>query len=235
MGFSANMEIDTSEFDRAMAKYLEVNKREFQEIVNYKAKAIAFDSLYGTRAADVDKMRHLFGQVATRITAKKTGRRLKTPKPVYAEDDTFIHRVVVKRMKLRGQKIPPREELNRIVKKERSRRMSGSGFIKSGWIPAAAKYQAETSAKGFVKKSGKRPRKYGVDKGGARPATRSFNPVAWLWNSALAAMTVHSWKPGRPEKAAREGLQMAVNLEAASMVEYVRKKLAKNAKRFSAA
>lgn len=225
---AVSLKIDMREFNKVLPKYLEHNRRSLQEIVNFKLKAIAFDAIDTTKAARADKIREALGQTATRIAYRRGAGRerklLKTPKPVFGRDARGAYAIVTAWAKKRGVTLP-RPGLRSFVERQRGRRISGVGFIKSGWIPAAEKMKRVASAKGYARRPLARPKKYGKNKGGAIPAPVGAKTWGAIWNKAILPLSKHSYHMGNPMAHARRGLQVAFNNEVASMVLYITKKL----------
>lgn len=217
--------IDDRQFRAVLNKYLEVNKREFAFIVNTKLKFISGAAIRETRAADAEKIRLALGQTSTRITSKRTGRRLKSAVPVFSQSGG-AYAIVTAWAKRRGVKLP-RPGLRDFVEKQRGRRVSGAGFIKSGWVASLETFK-RLSVRGKNGLMGaKKPKVYGRPKGKARPARVSFFPSGWIQNTAILPLSKHSYNPGQPMKHAQAGLQRAYNEEVRSMISYMAPRLQK--------
>jgi len=208
-------EIDTSKFDEAWKKSVELTTRSLPEFINGHAYFVARNAVGMTKAADKEKIAaDLMKPSDTKATA-----------PLAA---IFVN-------KERGNKGQPGLKgpaMQTAVEKYIRRRESFRNFLRAGWIPAVKKLAAVVKSKRGQPQmpTGVKPK--GQEKGGANPAEKvSWNPSAEIWNSVQGGMSDSE----TAAKEIKEGLQKAVDKEAASMLQHAEEKLREGFLPFNAA
>lgn len=205
-----NAEVDTSRFDRAMREYMRYTSKDLTEAINQKAFNIALKAFKYTYAADK-------GTIGASLSANSD----KFPGLSVAEA------IALDRLRKKGIGRPTKSELNAEARKTINLRKGASKFLKSGWIPAIKALSRVVPQKGSYVQAelgGKRK-----PKGGATSASPIFslNKEATLWNSIFAD------GDGKARKYLTQGLQQAMDEEAADMEAYIRRKIEKNNERFN--
>src|SRR3954464_12123438 len=96
---SAELEFDVKQFNSVLELCSEETSKTFPEFVNGRALAVAFAAIRNTVKADVNKITHFLGQIATKFSrSKKTG-KLRTTR-VYQADSVASRIVNARRKKL---------------------------------------------------------------------------------------------------------------------------------------
>lgn len=229
---------------------MKVSSRTFQEILNTKAYYIARKALWFTPKAGNESIQGGLGRVVRSTkTVRSKGfvsrtRRVTSWRIVYAESMTQRNldaplAVLVLQSKLRkaGRPSPwagkPRAAgaaaMEAAVRNLILARVRSIAFLKSGWLPAIKVFEPLAKKEGAL--PAKEGRQYGQAKGRGIPANPGFICRASIENYArtikdpqFAALRRH----GEP------ALQRAFDDEAASMWEYVKRKMAPDAAAFNA-
>lgn len=214
-------------FRATLAKYAEVNKRTFKDIVNSKALDVAFKSLALTEKADADKVAATLGQVATgTIKDRKTG-MLKKGRRIYdSSEASFAARIINKRLRDQGKKMLWGDALAAAVKKFINARLRSIAFIRSGFLPAIRQLSRVNKDASMRKMVGSLARQFGQDKGRAIPATETYQPAAYIINSAFKGST-------KAETVAHKGTVAALHAVRADMLVYIKSHLKPINERFS--
>jgi len=200
--------VSTVEFDRVFSEYMNYTSRDLVEAVNQHAYYIARNCVANTKA--VPKV-----QIATELGMMS---RDYPPAPlgaILAQERRAKNGLTG----LYGPKMAM--EYNRFVRfRQKSR-----NFIKAGWIPAIKLLERVVPKKNGKSIAG--IKKYGVDKGGARPAIPSltnWSPMASIWNSI-------SELSGKGFKIMEAAAIQSVADETQSMRDYIEKKLVERGKK----
>lgn len=227
-----DIKLNTREFDRVLAEYVKVNRREYTVIVNTKLKAIAFNALNYTEKADPSKIEAKLGalQTASQIASTKTGKRFKKARKVFGKARTFAEKIVLSKLG-KGEKLSE-SELKSRGKKLISARKRGVAFIKSGWLPAIG--ILSKLVRGGGKRRDRSAKVIGKPKGTAKPVKDGafINTSGTITNTAILPKSKSSFRAGRPMRVAVVGLQKGFDEETRSMIEYMQKKLQKINDRF---
>lgn len=192
-------------FDRELTRYIQASSRELPEILNSKAYFVARKALWFTDKAAAPKIRKLRDQ------ASRNGGLL-------------IGAMIQKRRKERGEPGLYGKQMRREIDRFIAMRLRVIGFLKSGWIPAIQGLDPKAQDKQLAAPKVGGVRQYGLPKGNVSPATESVM-TAVIQNLAQA-------RSDRIQALATiggRGLNRAFLDEAASMAQYVEKKLKKHA------
>jgi hypothetical protein len=222
-----SVKVDTRAFDAAFHKYMAVTRHSLAEICNKKAAYIATRALKSTKRASRASIEASLGKKIVVSRTTKKGRVIKSKKLSLVQADIadapLAALIVNKRRGARGEPGLRGAEMATAVSKMINRRFSSIGFIASGWIKAIQELSAALKERFSYDRKVKA---FGKVKGGATAAKPGWNPTAIIFNNidAKGSQEVKEY--------ITEGVQKALDAEAASMEQYVESKLAKDAARF---
>ena len=209
------MQLDTSQFEKAMSEYVKVNRRNMSDIVNAKLFFIARNAVNNTKKSDKAKIKN----------------ELMAPSKINPQVPLAAI-LVNKERKRNGFKGLNGSELKSAIKRFINRRISSIGFLKSGWLPAIRILESVLRSSGGLRgaprlESGANQYQRGKDKGralSAKPGIRSFGLIE-------NEIDAH----GSPEANAvmLRGLQRAINEETVSMNRYITDKIKKANENFN--
>jgi hypothetical protein len=234
---------DQSRFQASLERYLQVSKKTFQSIINSKAFFVARQAIWFTRKAETARVKSGLGQVISvnrlSTSGKKVVKRREAVLRAGSQHDAPLAVLILqKRMATAGKSSPfkgrsrsaGRRLMDKLVKKMLGARLRSIAFIKSGWLPAVkilAPFADRRGAPGLDSSA----REFGRAKGTAEPARSSFNPVAKIMNLASAR---HD-KKNALIRYGSQGMQRALDGEAASMDRYVEERTKPDADVFNSA
>lgn len=214
----ATLTVDTSQFQSALSEYVKWSKRTLPEILNKKAKEIAFKAYQETPRADRGEvMRELDLRVARQVTNRKTGK----VRNVYELDDRRrIAGIMYVRAKATGKPLKSYAEYKAGALKYAAGRLTAIGTLAAGWIGAIRKLSA-ASKSGVGDVQWKRHKGVGT----ATPAVNGWNPVAeFAYN-----LTERKKEGIQIDPRCQTALQAAFDFEAGSMMDYVARKMQEKA------
>jgi hypothetical protein len=215
---NATLTIDTSQFQSALQEYVKWSKRSLPDIINRKAKSIAIFAYQLTPRADRGEvMKELDLRVAKQVTNRKTGK----VRNVYALDDRRrIAGIMYVRAKASGKPLNTYAEYAAGSLKYAANRLTAIGTLAAGWIGAIRKLAAATQS-GVGDVQWKRHKGIGT----AKPAVNGWNPTAEF------AYNLQERKPGgfQIDPRCEAALQQGFDREAASMMDYIAKKMQEKA------
>lgn len=239
-------------FDKTLEEYQKVSSRTFAEIINTKAYYVARKALWFTRKAEVGviksqlgtihrstktvKYKGLFGgKMRRRVT---TYRMDLTPGRSY-EDKVAPLAVLLVQAKAREAGRPSpwagksrsagASAMAAAVRNLIVARIRSISFLKAGWLPSIKVF--ESLAEKSAPLPAKDARQYGQAKGRGIPAKWGFSPRAVIENYAR---TIKDPRFDALEKHGAPALQRAFDDEAASMWEYIKRKMDPDAAKFNA-
>lgn len=216
-----------AEFNATLRRYLKYNRRTLPESLNEKGYFIAKEAIYQTHKADHERIKKELGAEMSPIIGKR-GKATKKKKLALLEKywAQLSVLIIIARLRKAKKQIPSASELKEMALKMVRSRIISVGFIRSGWLSALRKL-ARFSKYGEIKFE--LPKKTGVFKGGASPATSSQGNLAKcvIWNSAGGEKKHKNAliRYGQP------ALELAVTLETKSMKDYIEKKLRESAQK----
>ena len=201
---------DQSRFDAALSQYIQASSRDVPVILNTKAYYIARRALWNTTKSTKTQVKGFKNLPTTR--------RQRAP----VSGGLMIGALVSKRggigKGLYGKKMA--EKIATIL----AARGKSTAFLKSGWLTAIRGLDPKAEEKGAAAPMDPDARASGQGKGDFSAASDGSH-VARIVNSAIAK---HDNKNAL-ERVGGQALQIAFDSEAASMEEYVLKKMAKRA------
>ena len=157
------MELDTSEFQKALLKYIPTTKRDLPEIVNKRAINVAFKAIRFTPKANAAKIRRAM-RLKTRLNAPLASLILNKLQGKYGRKGYY------------GDKM--RAEVEEFIKS----RVRGIGYLKSGWLASA---QQMARLAGMKVGRSRATKVYGKgEHGQARHAKPGWTPSATIINLA---------------------------------------------------
>lgn len=222
-----------AEFDRTLKQYLEYSSLTLPQVLNEKAYFITTKAIYKTHKASKEEIGALMGAKYRTTWKRNANRKLKQAKVIWGTSGKYWNllgvKIILARLRKKGQKIPDKKELLDMAKKMVAARLRSIAFLRSGWIPAMKKF-ARFSKYGRIKfgleDSGKQ---YGTAKGGGTAATKTsgLNAKVIFWNQAIAKRD-HKDALNRYGTA---GLEAAFQEETASMKEYIERKMKEGARK----
>lgn len=219
----ATITVDQSQFQDALQQYVRFCKKTLPEIINGKARAIAFRAYGSTARADRGEvMRQLSLRVAKQVTNRKTGK----VRNVYAaEDRRRIAGINYVRDKLSGKALKSYADYKAGSLKYAANRVSAIGTLASGWVGCI-----RILARAIKESSGQIQMKRVRGPGTATPAVNGWNPTA------VFAYNLQERKPegSTIDPRCQDALQAAFDAEAANTMEYVARKLQEGADRVNA-
>jgi len=218
-------------FNDALKEYMKVTRRSLQEVLNNKAYFIAVNALNTTYKADKGKITAALGKPVTISYASKKGKARSKKTVAYGSSAKTssgapLAALIINARKGRGGKPGLYgAKMTQAIRKMINARLRAVNFVRSSWIPAIR--QLSTLVK---KGGGPRPdtsvKQLGKPKGGASPAVVNGNMVkASIW-SAIEK------KAPFIRQVLEHGISKALRQEAASMREYVAKKLSEDTRKF---
>jgi len=231
---------DQRKFDEALAEYIKVSSRTLTEIVNTKLYFIGRQAIWNTSKADAYQIKQQLGGIISvnRLTkAGKTVRKRQLQLVTSSRTAAPLAALIIqKRFAKRGDPSPffgrTRAQgiaaMNRLVRQLLGSRMRSLAFIKSGFVPGV-KALAPFADKTGQPATDESAKQIGQAKGEAIPAKESFSPEGQLANFASAKRDIRA----ALSKYGGEGLQIAFDDEAASMLDYMEKKLRPDADAFN--
>jgi len=229
---------DLRDFNNAMKSAVRESSRSQGEVVNGQALALSIRAIRATKKADANAIRNELGQTGTKLRRDRKTGKLKAGAKIYASKNTLAHFLVMARLWAVNAPIPDSATIDKMAKALRAARIRSAGFIRSGWI-APINYFFKV-----VKGPDRRERvtyggakQYGKPKGGGIRSNLGFTSNSYwaeVWNSALTPKKRPPSLDGNPYKIAEAGWRIAVRETTADMVEHLRKKMEKIAKKHSA-
>jgi len=220
------IDVDVSEFERAITEIHAATNRGMAEIVNGMARDVSFMAIRETKAANRADIEALPGLRYVSWTDPVTGKSHDAPlwclyiakrlRRAVSVSRGAITRVVREggASKMMGKLLRRRGKVGQGVyyahegirwtrpqARVASRtiinaRKRAVNFIRAGFIPAARIFAAATARDGGPQSYRVFGYEYGVSKGGASIAVPGENPTAELWNSALSNQKYSSVKGG---------------------------------------
>ncbi len=224
--------VDTSNFKRAFSAYMDATEKELVDIVNKKAAIVAVNATRNTKRASREVIARDIGQLVTvnYVNAKtgKAGKRkqlqLSTRKG-HAVPVAYL--ILNARRAKAGEAALNPKEMQGAARKMLASRLRSVGFLASGWLSALIPLLAVIKDKAGIRLD-RSVKRYGKPKGTASPARLSWNAFATITNTIDKGA-------GKADAIISRGAQQALDAEAASMDEYVAKKLAKHHDKFNRA
>jgi hypothetical protein len=219
------------EFNRALSDYMKVSRRSMQEILNNKAYYTAVGAVNLTHKADKEHIARDLGKPITIQYTTKRGkvRRKRTVSFTNANRTAkgapLVALIINARRGRKGKPGLQGAAMTKAIRALLGGRSRSVNFLRASWLPAVKQLSS------LVKKSGPRPdnsvQQRGKPKGGCQPATITGNTVkASIWSSITKNAPV-------VRQVLEHGLSKALRQEAASMMDYVRRKLAEDTRKFS--
>jgi hypothetical protein len=208
-----------------------VTQRSLAEVCNKKAAMIAIQALNNTRKASRASIEASLGQLTTVTRTTKAGKTAKSRRLSLVQaqqvNAPLAALLVNKRRAALGEPGLRGAAMTKGIRKFLSRRFSSIGFLASGWLPAIKALSAVLKER-FAVSRDKGVKQYGRRKGGAQSAKDGWNPVATIWNAVQGSGSANA----KVNQIISDGVQKALNAEAASMDAYVETKLRKDAASF---
>lgn len=217
------IDFDTSDFDKTMRRYLQVNRRASEELINKKAMQTAAVAVRRTPVAG-GGMTVAQGRRAIRreLRQPRNDGNAKGNQRWRNKGEAIIQQAKFKRDRKYYSDAELNKELNQLI----NSRADKVGFLKSGWFPALRILSREAFgnkwiSKDFIDRFVAKERRNasmsgagrGRDKGSASPATR-LKLMASISNSVVPGLRMR-------EKA----LKSALNYVKRDMAQYIAKKL----------
>lgn len=217
-------QIDTRKLEHALKMYAKARKgKSYSYIVNRMLRNVAANAIRFTGHADATKIGWMLGHVGN-VIGKETKNGFKRyatstsrKRKIYAED-SFARRIVLARMRDKGEKLTE-AEIESKWKKLLSARVGAVHFIRSGWLPGFKELVRLTKGDkapivdNVVRVKGTGPKGYAV------PATVGTSvSTGEIGNSAQGAVASGFGQPG---------VQQAVNFVAQDMLDFAVKELVK--------
>lgn len=219
--------VDTRKLQEALKMYAKARKgKSYSYIVNRMLRNVAAHAIKFTGHADATRIGWMLGHVGN-VIGKETKNGFKRyatstsrKRKIYVED-SFARRIVLARMRAKGEKLTE-AEIESKWKRLLNARVAACHFIRSGWLPGfKAMLKATRGDKPPVVDSAVRIKGNGP-KGYAILATVGTSlSVGEIGNSAQGAAT---WPGGQA------GAQQAVNFVAQDMLDFAVKELVRQGK-----
>lgn len=222
MAKGVTFKVDTSEFTRTLREYRKYSKRTLPVIVNTKAMFIARHAILETPKADKAKIERELGEFVSVNGSKKKQLLLAIGKK---HDAPLAALIINARRGREGRPGLYGAKMAAAVRVFVAARIRSISFLKSGWLPAIKTLLPFSDRRGGPRQE-KGVKQIGQPKGYGKPAREGWNVVAEIANTASDNKNNRGalWKYGGP------ALQRAFNAEAASMREYIEKKMREAAK-----
>ncbi len=196
------MRLNSREWDRTFGRYMQFSKREFPTALNSKAFFIARRAVVETPKAKLSRLSRSTREVLGKIINQRHGQR--------------------------GEKGLYGLEMAKAVEILYASRRRSVAFLKSGWLPAIRRLElaVEPKYRRGAPKNDRAAKQFGKPKGRAIPANAGWRCRVLIENAALSD---HDKKDAL-ELFGGPALQRAFDFEAASMKNYIAKKLREGAK-----
>ncbi len=199
------IKMDTREWSRTLAQYMEHTKKDLATVINTKALYIDRGAIRETEKADIQKLTEELR-------------------------DGLAEKIIRARYFKEGKKQPSNAEVEEKAKRLIAARRRSVGFLKAGWIPGI---QAFNRALGRSSTAPSRSLLWSKSNiGGAKAAQPGWKIEAEMWNAAVAT---HGGQQGEAAlaKFATAGWEKAAAKEVASMKVYIEGKLQGTANRYN--
>jgi len=223
---------DQSGFDQALQGYLKVTSRTLQQVLNTKLYYIARRAIWNTRKADTSSITQQLGSIVTVSRLNRNGKtvrkRVSQLVPSSRVNAPLAALIINARRAKAGLPGLYGKQMERAVKSLLGARMRSVAFIKSGFVPGVRILEPFADRAG-APASDSSARIFGRPKGTATPAPSGYKIQAELVNLASA----HGDKKGALVRYGSEGLDKAFQDEAASMIEYIERKMKPDADEFN--
>ncbi len=203
---TSGFKLDTRDFERTLREYRRISKRTNEEIVNTKAYFIARRALVETYKADK-------GRLKASLLDKR--------------GQEILGKLINARRGKRGEKGLYGEAMIEAQALIRASRLRAVGFLKSGWVSVIKNLAPYVKSKRGAVRMDNTAKVVGRPKGDATPAKPGIITRAIIRNFATSK---HTTTPDPLGLYGEPALQKAINIEAASMVEYMERKLKDAAK-----
>lgn len=212
------------------------------DFTNGQALKVALEAVRQTDKANRAQIAHTLGATAQGVGFKVVSRgknkgAIRVQRgPIQTREDSFAERILAKRFQLTGRWGARGDNMAERVANFIQSRMRSAGFIAAGWIGARNAIWAHVRQKPAGMKSTAGARQIGKPKGTAIPARFSLNSkiVATVINSALNAQVKPPGNKGNPMPIGEKGLQAALNIAAADMIQELERRLNPDFKKASA-
>lgn len=232
----SDMRWDQTRFDDTLARYMEVTSRSVTQVVNTKAWYIARKAIWFTEKADRGKIESSLGRMVMVNRLTKSGKtvRRRQLELVQSERTQAPLAALIINSRLGKKNLPGLygRAMDAAIRDLLSSRYRSIGFIKSGWLPSVQKLGPLADKGGAAPQIDTAARRFGLEKGYAEPAEPGWAPSAAIINEAVAR---HDAGGAALSRVGSKGLQMAFDDEAASMEDYIRRKLEPEAGEFNRA
>lgn len=229
---------DQSKFDRTFEKYMEHASRDLVTAINTKAWYIARKATWFTHKADAGKIQSQLGRrvtVSHSVIKNGAARMVKRSHMELTQardhDAPLAALIVNKRRGRKGEKGLQGREMVQAIRDMLAFRMSSIAYTKSGWLPAI-RALASLADRTNPPPMDTTAKARGRVKGEAVPALA-------LHSKSAATILNEAWAKHDSTNAfyryGASGLQRAFNDEAASMSQYIRRKMLEAESEFNAA
>lgn len=209
-------------------------KRNLQDFTNGQALAMASRTFKLTKVVDKERiaadLEKGVSHVDVRIIKHRRGKRagttsIKAGRKWYS-DNSMIIRLLGKRMRETGSfgvRGADDTDIQAAARKLHGLRKASAGFIRSGWIPAVRMLATKIYRNPSLSTTMMGTKIMGQAKGGAKPATFTWNvpTVAQIWNTAL--IVSKDGKSSDPVQVASAALDEAFGIQAADMANHLKK------------
>lgn len=216
------LDFDTSDFDKTMRRYLQVNRRASEELINKKASQLVAVAIRETPVAGGGKTIAQGRRAITReLRRPRNDGNAKGHRRWKNLGEAIIQQAKFKRTGKYYNDSELKAEFNKLVL-DRTRKV---GFLKAGWFPAIRRLNREAIRNKYVsadyidrlsrreQREAQKASAGGVDKGSASPATRF----------KLQAVVTNAINVGLRQR--QKGLRKAFDHVRRDMAQYIAKKL----------
>ena len=227
------------EFQATLRNYVQYNKREFPRICNTKAYRIAIVACAKTHKAERANIIKGISQIVWDIKRTKSGRGKRVLKlwsgtagGVFNKTGAPVGALIVNFLRgKRGEKGLYGSDMKRAIERLVTQRFSAIAYLASGWLPAIKKLAslADRGSKTVALPSEINSIKSRMNNpylGSVIPAVESEKPFATIINTAESK---YSTTKDPLQKFGLPALQYGVDVETASMLQYIADKLTENA------
>ena len=226
--------INTKEFSRTLAKYLELNKRDAAFLVNSKAWMIARGAARYTRRADYASIARELGVELRTIQKGRRAGTLTMGKKAKFIDNTsggisLAELIIIMRLRAKGRlKETDREGIKKMAQRMVGARARSIGWLAAGWIPAIKRLGASIGRASLYSDKQLKSFKTSDQIGNAIVARGSISPKAIIENK-VGTRTPENKRAllyfGTP------ALQQSINEQTADMIQYIKRKMVESARR----
>ena len=223
--------VDDRAWRQAARELFQTSSRSLVDFINGQALNVSINAFRETEKANKDAIAHRLGAIGNEVKQVSRGKNKGQFRKgaMIVKEDSFAARILVKRLKDTGKWGIKGTTLAERARNLISAAMRSVNFIRSGWIPCMNTLWNITHDKSrSLQRSSGGIRVYGKPKGKVRPARFKLRSEI-ICEIENTAGKVNEGRPpapgGDPMPVAVRGLQKALGMSAANMIEELARRL----------